>query len=254
MYWWNVSKLAEDLREGRVDEKERFKYFLATFIAWNILVPLFIYTGGPFDTDRWVSAAVYLIIAIIGIALCYKVNSSGDNTDFVGRMICLGWPTAIRLALMFCGIVLFVGLMNSVFPGVDGPWSFLSRIPSKIREAWDNFLGLFVIGSYYLDLYRSFASVAKAKGIENAIQTRETDWSTGESALGVVVAVVGGIGVPVVFIWGLGVTLDLGGPAILKSLLGLLPVGLWVLLFGYVLLWLHRRSVKRTVSADNMNQ
>jgi hypothetical protein len=29
MYWWNVSKLAEDLREGRVEEKERFKYYFA---------------------------------------------------------------------------------------------------------------------------------------------------------------------------------------------------------------------------------
>ncbi len=33
MYWLNVSKLAEDLREGRVDERERFKYYLATFAA-----------------------------------------------------------------------------------------------------------------------------------------------------------------------------------------------------------------------------
>ena len=41
MYWLSVSKLAEDLREGRVDQKEQFKYYLATFILWNIFVQLF---------------------------------------------------------------------------------------------------------------------------------------------------------------------------------------------------------------------
>lgn len=32
MYWWNMSKLADDLREGKLTEDERLKYYLATFL------------------------------------------------------------------------------------------------------------------------------------------------------------------------------------------------------------------------------
>ncbi len=39
MHWWNISKLAEDLREGRVDEKERFRYFLPSFIGFELVIP-----------------------------------------------------------------------------------------------------------------------------------------------------------------------------------------------------------------------
>lgn len=45
MYWWKTSKLVEDLREGRVDEKERFKYFMATLVAWNVAAQAFLYSG-----------------------------------------------------------------------------------------------------------------------------------------------------------------------------------------------------------------
>lgn len=45
MYWWNITKLADDLRDDRVDEEERFKYYLAAFIAWNIAATLSTYAG-----------------------------------------------------------------------------------------------------------------------------------------------------------------------------------------------------------------
>jgi hypothetical protein len=37
MYWWNASKPAEDSREGRVDDKERSNYSLATCVVWSIV-------------------------------------------------------------------------------------------------------------------------------------------------------------------------------------------------------------------------
>ncbi|HTY21555.1 MAG TPA: hypothetical protein VMC85_00370 [Desulfomonilaceae bacterium] len=65
MYWWNASKLAEDLREGRVAEKERFKYFLATFVAWSIVVQLFFFAGGTFSIDGLISSAIILAAMVI---------------------------------------------------------------------------------------------------------------------------------------------------------------------------------------------
>jgi hypothetical protein len=242
MYWWNVSKLAEDLREGRVDEKERFKYFLATFVAWNIVVQLFIYSGVPFSIGAFISAAINLIVAGFGIVLCYRANKSGDDTDFIGRMICLGWPIGVRLVVTFSAIFLLLGSITSMPEGADGPLPFLSTISGKVREMWDRFLGVLVVASYFFDMYRHLAFVNKAQGIENALQTREIGWSGVEVAL----AVVGGMGVPVVLISFLGLTTDLGGPEILQALLSFLAVGLWMLLFVCIFSWLRRRSMKRT--------
>jgi hypothetical protein len=113
MYWFSVSKLAEDLHEGRVDEQERLKYYLGTFVAWNLSTQLFLYYGGPFETERLGSVALSIAVTIVGILSCYGANKCGDNTDFIGRMICLGWHCAFRMA------ALFVAIFSIVF--VAGP-------------------------------------------------------------------------------------------------------------------------------------
>jgi hypothetical protein len=96
MYWLRAEKLADDFREGRVDEKERFKYYVATFIAWNLIAQLFLAYGGPFQPMRLIPMALNLIVTVAAAFLCYRVNKTGDNTDFIARMICLGWPIGIR--------------------------------------------------------------------------------------------------------------------------------------------------------------
>ena len=89
MYWWNVSKLAEDLREGRVDEKERFKVLSRDFYRRYLAGQLFFNSGDTFSIERLISVTVILAFTVIGIIVCYKANKSGDNTDFIARMICL---------------------------------------------------------------------------------------------------------------------------------------------------------------------
>ncbi len=70
MYWLNVSKLAEDLREGRVDAKEQFKYYLATFVALSIVLPVFFYSVQPISIDDLICLLVSAIIGVAGIILC----------------------------------------------------------------------------------------------------------------------------------------------------------------------------------------
>ena len=45
MYWWNVSQLAQDFQEGRVEEKERFKYYLAYSIVTAVVYEASLYVG-----------------------------------------------------------------------------------------------------------------------------------------------------------------------------------------------------------------
>ena len=65
MYWWNVSKLAEDFQQDRVDEKERFKYFLAATIGWTAVLEIASYSGSAFKLLDLTHSAIMLILELI---------------------------------------------------------------------------------------------------------------------------------------------------------------------------------------------
>ncbi len=89
-YWWNASKLEKDLREGRVGEKERFKYFLPTFFAWSQVVHgLFFFSKVTFSIETLIFPVVNLTVIVLGIILCYRVNRRGQYR-FHGKNDLLG--------------------------------------------------------------------------------------------------------------------------------------------------------------------
>ncbi len=139
MYWWNMAKLAEDLREGRVTEKEKLKYLLATFVAWNLIVDLFLYFGGPFGVKNVIPLAVNGIMTVWGILACYRINKQRDGRDFISRMICLGWPSGIRSTVIVLAVVVILIVALSPLPretplteALEGfprwfSWAFISQ-------------------------------------------------------------------------------------------------------------------------------
>ena len=172
MYWWNASKLAEDLREGRVDEKERFKYFLATFIVWVPAVQLLPFPGGASGVEAWISAAVSLAAVLVGITACYAINKSGDNIDFVGRMICLGWPVSIGLTVLYSPVF-------SIFV-YEGGWN------PYLEGA---FFGILFIFPYYLIICRYIAAAAEAEEAKRVLWMGEAGWSLGKVLIGILACI-----------------------------------------------------------------
>ncbi len=237
-----VSRLAEDLRQGRVNEKERFKYFLATFLAGSIIVQLFIYSGILFSIDSLISAAVNVTVAAIGIILCYKINKSGDNTDFIGRTICLGWPIGVQLVggvSVFFLVFSLPGFLSDVAPGT--PLSFLSTALLHVWEQWTSAPAILFIVSYYLAICWCIAYVAQAKESQKVFEMATTELPDGEAAL----AFCGLIGIPITAMLAYSLASRLVGSGILAQLITCLIVGLWMLLLGSIFVWLRRRSIKR---------
>jgi hypothetical protein len=216
MYWLNQSKLAEDLRAGRVDEKERFKYYLATVTTLSIVIPVFFYSVGPLGIDDLIYLIVSAILGIIGIILCYRVNKSGDNTDFIPRMICLSWTVGILGVLM---LILFSNAFHD-----------------KPRISWAPIYVVFFYGTVYFYLVR----VAQAKEGRTLVEIVTTNLSFGEAAL-LVLMFLGSI-----FLF--QSTEDYisaqGGLEIIARLSGLVVTGLGLILIGWVLAALHKRSKK----------
>ncbi|MBI4963349.1 MAG: hypothetical protein HY913_08730 [Desulfomonile tiedjei] len=142
MYWWNVSQLAEDLREGRVEEKERFKYYLAYIVSGEVILRCWMYFPETFNILTLMCNAASVIIVTTGVMLCYRANRNGDNTDFIGRMICLGWPVGIRL------------LVLAVIPGLAlfPTFSLIDRVGTAMGYSWDQIKEAMLVPEYVLRL------------------------------------------------------------------------------------------------------
>ena len=101
--------------------------------------------------------APIMAVIFIGTILCHRVNRIGDNTDFIARMICLGWPVGFKLAATFSATLALCVILSAL-----GIQSFLSAIQDQ-EGFLSRLLAIGFIIGYYDMLYGKFAAVAQAK-------------------------------------------------------------------------------------------
>lgn len=105
MYWWNLKELKSELSQGTLAQPEAFKYVLAQSICAALAIG-----GAPSETAlRWAPLA-YAVLAGCGVAHCYRRNGAARGSDFVSRLISLGWVVGIRVAVAWFAIALVVGI------------------------------------------------------------------------------------------------------------------------------------------------
>jgi hypothetical protein len=255
MYWLNTNKLAVDLREGRVDEKEQFKYYLATFIAWNIGLPLFVLYGAPFGVESLLSIGAGFIIAIIGIMLCYRANRSGDNKDFVPRMICLNWILGFGIAVWLSAIPVIFGFLSSLVALKEGFSAFLdglSAIPLDVIQFWTRkrdtfFFCVILVLLYYFFLYWSIAWVAQSEAEHFISWMVRTKLSTSEAVIGLV----GLIGTFIIAVLVHDPIIALVGPGPPANILIVSTMALWFIVFGFIFVRLRMRSYEAVLKGES---
>ncbi|MFL5728056.1 MAG: hypothetical protein ACJ75J_01100, partial [Cytophagaceae bacterium] len=92
-------------------ERDKFLYL----ILYEVLISL---TGfSLFEDDQAedliiynIETAIILIMTIAGMYLSYKINSLGDNRDFVARYVVLGFPVLVRTTVFFIAIFFMVAI------------------------------------------------------------------------------------------------------------------------------------------------
>ncbi|RLA75284.1 MAG: hypothetical protein DRG11_01915 [Epsilonproteobacteria bacterium] len=107
MYLWKIDKLVDDFRQKKVSQKEQFKYLLLFTIFTLLCSDPFLYVGLPYNNYDTLQSILILAMSVFGVYYCYKINSQGDNKEFMIRFICLGLPAVIRILAMF--LPFFVG-------------------------------------------------------------------------------------------------------------------------------------------------
>ena len=226
--------------------KSGSSYFLATFIVWVLAIQLLPFPRGAAGVEAWISAAVNLAAAVMGIILCYMVNKRGDNSDFIARMICLGWPIGIWFMVGLSTGLLCLVLLGSLPSQPRGPEAFQFAMANNLRRIWEYFfvnpwLGTLIIWPYYLIISDQLISIAKRERAASPIQG-ETKWEPAK----ILLAIYGGVAIAVTVM-----SVMIGGlvwfeGSILSKFATFLPLAVVLLFYtGRVLVRLWRSSQKR---------
>ena len=113
MYLWKVDDLVEDFKSGNVSQKEELKYMVVSTIFLVILADPYLYIGMTYNSNDSLISIFTLLISIYGLYACYKINSSGDNKDYIARIMCIGLPAFIRLIVIaLIPLMLLVGFLD----------------------------------------------------------------------------------------------------------------------------------------------
>jgi hypothetical protein len=127
------------------------------------------FSGFTFSLEDMMSLVLSLIVTIIGISICYIENKKAGNTDFIPRMICLGWPAGVQVTTMLVAAFLILSVVQGMDAVVIHQEAFPTGMYRGMRQIWSNFWGFFFLEFYYWLLYDSFVKIAGTKPTEQAI-------------------------------------------------------------------------------------
>lgn len=152
MYLWNTKALAKELKEGTLSESDKFRYYIVVVILYTVLL-MFPTRGGSSDAvDSIIGILIAILAIFFGTYICYKVNKSGDNVNFVERFICLSLPIAIKIFLLWV-LVVILTVVSAFILGFTGVLDSPSNETFLIFKSLSLLLVLTVIFSVWISFY-----------------------------------------------------------------------------------------------------
>lgn len=129
--FFNVKKLANQLRENTVPEVHQFLYLMLPFLidyvggnhASGGFIHLFFSRPGEVDLVYTLDLFFDATVTVGGTYLAWKINQNGDGKDFIKRFIVLCFPAFV-----------FVNITGFMFPFARG--FYLSTFASDNSEAF----------------------------------------------------------------------------------------------------------------------
>lgn len=119
MYFWNTNALARQLKSRTLAQSEKLKYLLATITLYALSLEILPIISSPRSSLGIIQSITSVTLAFVGTLLCYKVNSRGDNQEFIDRYICLGWPLTVKIFLLCLAIYVVYIVIGVAIKGED---------------------------------------------------------------------------------------------------------------------------------------
>ena len=104
MHLFNAARLADDLRNDRLSEKQKMGYFMAA-TAFTLL-----FGRGPGLVSGWTALGVattvlYGVITLAGIGYSFAANARGDGRAFLERLLCLSLPLTLWWVIAISAVI-----------------------------------------------------------------------------------------------------------------------------------------------------
>lgn len=115
MYFWKVDSLVDDFKQNKVTQKEEFKYILLFSILTLLSTNSFVSIDSTYNFYDTLDLILLIIITVAGIYYCFKINSDGDNKDFMVRFISIGLPVVVRVLAIAIPIFIISAMIESLF-------------------------------------------------------------------------------------------------------------------------------------------
>ena len=115
MYFWKVDSLVDDFKQNKVTQKEEFKYILLFSILTLLSTNSFVSIDSTYNFYDTLDLILTIIITVAGIYYCFKINSDGDNKNFMVRFISIGLPVVVRVLAIAIPIFIISAIIESSF-------------------------------------------------------------------------------------------------------------------------------------------
>ncbi len=106
LYILDIKGLVECLKNGLLTERMGFIYLTLNSLLVTLL---FTTTSNTIQTlSDLLLAVIPVSIVLVGLLLAYRANVSGDNQEFLLRVVSISFVLSVRVALMV--VLLFIGI------------------------------------------------------------------------------------------------------------------------------------------------
>ena len=156
MILFNHMRLAEQLGRGELTETIKFYYYLILLVLYSTFgsnPPLtLLYTNDELSIYDQAYITIPSILTITAAVIAFRLNASGDNHDFLARIICLGVPLWIQAKLLSIFIYFIIVFMRR---RLQVPILELSEATDGIDLAIITAVTLYYGGQYIRGIYRA---------------------------------------------------------------------------------------------------
>ena len=118
MYFINIKKLKQEIKEDRFTEKHAYGYFFWTFLLFMVMITPTLSGGYPeLNVYDHLSSLVIVIATIIGLKYSYHTNGGDNGVDFIKKFFAVswvrGWRVVIPTAIIFILVLLVTGVYEN---------------------------------------------------------------------------------------------------------------------------------------------
>jgi hypothetical protein len=140
-------RIAEDLKEERLSNRDQFDLLLASIILYALLP-----SGGFFETGIFtIQGVMYLVqlgVILHGTRQSFVINAQGDAQNFLARYVCLLTPVQIRVWAFTYAIYFLLGWVVQGFSRFLGYHSGLNLLFIPLAFLLE--FGLFLAAQVYI--------------------------------------------------------------------------------------------------------